>query len=235
MTILQVAQKVALYTGLEVPSVLFSNTSRTWVEMQVIINDCVRQILDEYDWQALKKTHTLVGDGVTEDFPMPADYDRMVRDAHMWTNFMTFWPGQQVNSVDSWLAFEESGFFSTPVPLWIIFDDLFHVRPVMSAPEELKFFYVSNYLVKDAGSSTGTATDFTADTQSFVLDERLLTRCVVYNWKQAKGLDYAADLQQYENDMAYAIGKDKGPRIIQEGRNRRLGWFGGWPFAGTWT
>jgi hypothetical protein len=236
LTVLSVAQKVALYTGLEVPSVLFTNTSRTWLEMQVIINDCVKQILDEYDWQALKKVATITGDDIEEDFPMPDDFDRMVRDADMWTNFMPFWNGQQVQDVNSWLAMEESGFFAAAVPLWIIFDNLFHVRPVLGAGSTLKYFYVSSYLVKETPSAAGTATDFTADTQSFVLDERLLTRCVVYNWKQAKGLDYAADLQQYENDMAYAIGKDKGPRRIQEGRGQRLGgWPSGWPFSGQWS
>jgi len=236
MTVLQVIQRASLRLGLEVPSVFFTNTTRTWLEMQVLVNDCARQILDEYDWQALKKVATIVGDDVSEDFDMPVDYDRMVRDAHMWTNFQMFWNAQQVGSVDSWLAMEESGFFAAAVPLWIIFNNQFHIRPVLTVPDTLKYFYISRFIVKDQGSSVGTAEDFTADSQSFVLDERLLTHCVVYNWKQAKGLDYSADLQQYDDDMAYAIGKDKGPRVIQEGRGNRLGaWQGGWPFTGQWS
>jgi hypothetical protein len=236
MSVLQVAQRAALRCGLEVPSVFFTNQTRTWQEMQVLVNDCARQILDEYDWQALKKVATITGDGVLTEFPMPDDYDRMVRDAHMWTNFTPFWNAQQVSSVDSWLAMEESGFFSMVVPVWIIFGNLFHVRPALDTPDTLKYFYVSKFVVSDAGSPVGISETFTADTQSFVLDERLLTHCLVYNWKMAKGLDYSADLQQYEDDMAYAIGKDKGPRVIQEGRGTRVGaWQGGWPFNGTWT
>jgi hypothetical protein len=225
MTVLQVIQRTALRVGLEVPSVFFTNQTRTWQEMQVLVNDCAKQILDEYDWQALKKVHTITGDGVAEDFPMPDDYDRMVRDAHFWTNFMPFWNAQNVGSVDSWLAMESANFFAMVVPMWII-----------SAADTLKFFYISNYVVKNSPAAAGTAAEFTADTQSFVLDERLLTHCLVYNWKQAKGLDYSADLQQYQDDMAYAIGKDKGPRIITEGRSSRLGnWQGGWPFSGQWS
>lgn len=236
MSVLQVAQRAALRCGLEVPSVLFTNTSRTWQEMQVLVNDCARQILDEYDWQILKKVATITGDGVETSFNMPADYDRMVRDAHMWTNFTPFWNAQQVGSVDSWLAMEESGFFAMVVPLWIIYGGQFHVRPPLDAPDTLKYFYVSNYIVKNSVGAAGTAETFTADTQSFVLDERLLTHCLVYNWKMAKGMDYSADLQQYEDDMAYAIGKDKGPRVIQEGRGTRVGsWQGGWPFSGQWS
>lgn len=236
MSVLQVAQKAALRLGLEVPSVLFTNTTRTWLEIQLMVNDCAQQILDEYDWQALKKVHTIQGDGTAEDFPMPADYDRMVRDAHMWTNFMPFWNAQNVGSVDSWLAMESSNFFAMVVPMWIIFNNEFHVRPSLAATDTLKFFYVSNYIVKDDGSTVGTVTEFTADTQSFVLPERLLTHCLVYNWKMQKGMDYSADLQQYEDDMAYAIGRDKGPRIITEGRGTRMGsWQGGWPFSGQWS
>lgn len=236
MTVLNVIQRTALRVGLEVPSTVFTNTTRTWQEMQVLVNDCAKQMLDEYDWQALKKVNTITGDDVSEDFPMPVDYDRMVRDAHMWTNFMPFWNAQQVSNVDSWLAMEESNFFALAVPLWIIFDNRFHVRPILTTPDTLKFFYVSNYIVKDSGSSVGTATEFTADDQSFVLSERLLTHCLVYNWKMQKGMDYSADLQQYEDDMAYAIGADKGPRVIQEGRGMRVGsWQGGWPFSGQWS
>jgi hypothetical protein len=184
----------------------------------------------------LKKVATITGDGILTEFPMPEDYDRMVRDAHMWTNFTPFWNAQQVSNVDSWLAMEESGFFSMVVPVWIIFANLFHVRPALDVPDTLKYFYVSKYVVSDNGSPVGISETFSADTQSFVLDERLLTHCLVYNWKMAKGLDYSADLQQYEDDMAYAIGKDKGPRVIQEGRGTRVGaWQGGWPFNGTWT
>jgi hypothetical protein len=175
MTVLQVAQRAALRCGLEVPSVFFTNQTRTWQEMQVLVNDCARQILDEYDWQALKKVATITGDGVLTEFPMPDDYDRMVRDAHMWTNFTPFWNAQQVSSVDSWLAMEESGFFSMVVPVWIIFGNLFHVRPALDTPDTLKYFYVSKFVVSDNGSPVGISETFTADTQSFVLDERLLT------------------------------------------------------------
>lgn len=234
MTILQVVQKAALYLGLEQPSVFYTNTTRTWQEMQVVVSDCVKQILEEYDWQALKKTATILGDDVSEDFDMPADYDRMVRDAHMWTNFMTFWPGIQVGSVDTWLAMEEVGFFASPVPLWIIFDNMFHVRPVMGIGDHLSYFYISKYLVANSGSSVGIADEFTEDSQSFVLSERLLRLCIVYNWKMLKGMDYASDLQTYEDYASYLIGKDKGPRIIREGRGQRIGWFGNWPFSGTW-
>lgn len=236
MTILQIVQRTALRVGLETPSVFFTNQARTWQEMQVLVNDCVRQILDEYDWQALKKVATITGDGTATSFDMPVDYDRMVRDAHMWTNSTPFWNAQQVGSVDSWLAMEESGFFSMVVPLWIIYAKQFHIRPALDTPETLKYFYISKYLVSNEGSPVGVAEEFTADTQSFVLEERLLTHCLVYNWKMQKGMDYSADLQSYEDDMAYAIGKDKGPRVIQEGHGSRFrSWQGGWPFNGTWS
>lgn len=235
MSVLTVVQRASLRLGLAVPTTLFTDTSRTSQELQVLVNDCALQILDEYDWQALKQVATITGDGVTTDFPMPSDFKRMVRDAHMWTNFMPFWNAQQVSNVDSWLAMEESGFFAMIVPMWIIFNNLFHVRPALTVPDTLKYFYVSSYIVKDQGSNVGTAAEFTADTQSFVLNERLLTHCLVYNWKMAKGMDYSADLQQYEDDLSYDIGSDKGPRVIQEGRGTRVGaWQGGWPFSGVW-
>lgn len=235
MTVLQVAQAAALRCGLEVPSVFYNNTSRTFVELQNVVNDCAKQILDEYDWQLLKKVHTITGDGETAEFDMPSDYKRMGRDAHMWTNFMPFWNGQQVGSVDSWLAMEESEFFAAAVPMWIIYQNKFHVRPVLRDGDTLKFVYISNKIVANAGSPAPAAASFSQDDQSFVLSERMLTNCVVYNWKMRKGMDYAADLRQFGDDFSYAVGSDKGPRIIQEGRGSRFGsWQGGWPFSGRW-
>lgn len=234
MTILSVVQKAALYLGLEVPATFYTNTGRTWQEMQVIVSDCVSEVLMEYDWQAVKKIATITGDGVQTEFDMPADYGRMVRDAHMWTNFFVFWPGVQVQSVDSWLAMEEVGFFATPVPMWIIFGNKFHIRPALGSGETLRYFYISNFVVKNAGSDIGTNSGFTLDTQSFVLDEDLLRLCIVYNWKMRNGQDYASDLQAYEDHKSYLIGQDKGPRVIVEGRSQRMGAFGNWPFAGQW-
>lgn len=236
MTILQVIQQASSVLGLEIPSTLFTQTTRTAVEIQYMVNFCAKQLLDEYAWERLKKVDTLIGDGTNEDFDLPADYDRMIVDGHFWSNFMPFWNGVQIQSVDEWLAMEASGFISLVVPCWIIYGGQIHVRQPLGPTQTLKYFYVSNLIVRSNGNTSpvGDKATFTEDTDSFIIDERVLRTCFIYNWKLAKGFDYSAELSEFQSAFAYAVGKDKGPRVIREGRaNRGWGWGSPWPFGGT--
>lgn len=207
MTVLDVVKSAALRTDLDVPSVVFASTDRTMMEVGDMLNTCARQILDEYDWQALKKIGTLTGDGTVEEFDLPADYDRMTRDARLWTESAPHWNVGQI-SPEGWLALD-NGMNLSWRSLWTIFGSKLHIRTAPYADQDIRFFYISNAIVNGTDPQ-----QFTADTDSFVLDERLLKLCFVWNWRKQKGFDYAADLQEYQDALAYAIGKDKGPRRI---------------------
>jgi len=209
MTVLSTVQSACSVLGLEIPSVLFTNTTRTWVEMQNLVNFCAKQLLEEYDWQRLKKIATVTGDGTLLAFPLPDDYDRMVKDANLWGPTFTFYPSQQVSDVNTWLQLEV--YSPEPwEPRWSLFGGNLNIMPVLEAATELKFFYVSNLIVKS--DTTPDQTEFKADTDSFVLDERLLDLCIRYVWKKTKMLDYAAELQDYETALSKAMFKDTGAR-----------------------
>ncbi len=213
MTVLDVVRSAATRMDLEIPSALFVTQDRTWVEVADQVNTCARQILEEYDWERLKKIAVINGDGVTEDFNLPSDYDRMTRDARLWDQTSPWWNVGQVTS-EAWLALEEDSNLSWRA-LWTIFGGQMHIRSAPQAGQNIKYFYITNALVNGANS-----TAFTADSDSFVLDERLLKLSLIWNWRKNKGYDYASDLQEYQEALSYAIGKDKGPRRIYEGSNR---------------
>ena len=238
MTVLSVVQQASSVLGLAIPSTLFSQTDRTSVEIQYMINFCAKQLLDEYAWERLLKRHVLIGDAVTEAFDLPADYDRMTVASHFWSNQMPFWNGVQIGSLDEWIAIEATGFIAMVTPIWIIFGGQIHVIQPLGTGETLTYPYVSNLIVRSQGSTSpvGDKPEFTEDTDSFIIDERVLRTCFVYNWKLAKGFDYSSELQELQNAFSYAVGKDKGPRVIREGVSNRL-WAGlggsPWPFGGT--
>lgn len=205
MTVLSVVKDAATYLGLEIPSVLFTNTGRTWVEMQSVVNDCARQILDEYDWQRLKKVATITGDGVLTSFPLPTDYDRMVMGANLWGPNFTYYPTQQVTDFNRWIEIQ-SWAIDTWDQRWALFGGTLNILPALPSTETLTFGYISTSIVN------GSQPEFTADTDTFTLDERLLKLCVIWNWKAKKGQDYAGDLQMYEDELARARFKDPGSR-----------------------
>jgi hypothetical protein len=69
-------------------------------------------------------------------------------------------------------------------------------------------------------SSGSAKAAFTADDDTFVLDERLLTLDCIWRWKAQKGLEYAEHMQNAEIARSKAISDDKGPRILVQGRRR---------------
>lgn len=222
MTVLSVIKDVALLVDLEQPSVVYSSTDRTWLEMGAMANTCARQILEEYDWQRLIKTATLTGDGALTAFSLPADYDRMVRDANLWGPTWTFYPSQQVGDFNQWLQLQSYA-IETWEPRWAVFGGNLNIMPVMANGETLNYGYISNAIVNGADS-----TQFTADTDTFVLDERLLKLSMIWNWKKAKGFDFQAEAAEYSEAIGRARFKDKGAhQTIYSGRSTRY-----WPNVG---
>lgn len=205
MTVLSSIQAASLSLGLEVPSVVFTNTNRTWIEMRALVNECARQILEEYDWSRLKKIATVTGDGTALGFALPDDYDRMVKDANLWGEQWTFTPSQQVVDFNRWLELQSYA-IETWQQHWSVFGGSLNVMPVMPSGEVLRYGYVSNSIVN------GSQPEFTADDDTFTLDERLLKLSIIWNWKKSKGQDYAAELQEYEDAMSRARFKDPGSR-----------------------
>lgn len=213
MTILDVVKSVAAVVDIDIPSVVYSSTDRTMIEMGVMANTCARQILEEYDWQRLKKIATITGDGVSTTFPLPADYDRMVKDANLMGRDFTFRAHQQITDSNQWLELQTYEIPSWE-PRWSLFGGSFNILPALGNTLTLQYFYISNWIVN------GTQTEFTADTDTFVLDERLLRLCMIWNWKAQKGQEYSNELQDYQEAMSRATFKDPGTRQAITGYSR---------------
>lgn len=219
MTVLDIVKQAVLVLDLDQPSVLFSSTDRTWLEMAQMVNTCVKQILEEYDWQRLIKTATITGDGVSLSFPLPADYDRMVKDANLWTPTYTYYPSQQVQDFNLWLQMQ-SWAIETWQPRWMLYGGNLNVMPVLPTGDTLAYGYISNALVSGADTSK-----FTADTDNFVLDDELLRLSIIWNWKKAKGYDFQAEAAEYAEAINRARFKDVGARqTIISGRGSGRSW-----------
>lgn len=205
MSVLSCVQDASLSLGLPYPSVLFSSTERTWQQVQSAVNECARQILESYDWQKLKKVAVINGDGASTSFPLPNDYDRMVKDANLWSQNYTWYPSQQIADVNQWLQMETWS-IEPWEPRWSLFGGNLNIRPTLSTGQTLQYFYISNWVVN------GSAEKFTSDSDIFTLDERLLTLCLIWNWKKQQGQDYASELAEYEEALGRATWKDTGAR-----------------------
>jgi len=216
MTALSVVQAVCPFIGVDVPSAVFSSTTREHVELKAVANDVADMIAKAHPWQLLTTLKTHTGDGSTEDFDLPDDYDWMPDSNQVWTSDNNQ-PLCKVMDVNAWLGQIVRDF--DPVPgNWIIYGDQIHIRAALGSGITAKYFYQSNlYVDPVSGSNTST---FSLDTDTFRLSERLLKLGVIYRWKQLKSQPYTQEMDDFENLKEKLIARDKGATILKQGAMR---------------
>lgn len=200
---------------------LFTGTDAFQIKMQAIISEAILDIAQQHDWLALTKQCTLTTDGQTADFDLPADYGRMLvkSDVHssIWSvNY------QAAKDLDEWTQLQR--FMPSTIPgYWIIYGGQMHLMPAPRINENPCFWYIASNLVR--GDDGTLKPQFTTDSDAFLLDEQLLVLAMIWRWKQAEGLDYAEDMQNYEVRLSQIATKDHGSKPIRSSRNglSRLG------------
>lgn len=215
MALLSVCQDVALTVGVEVPTVVAAGTTRTARELLSLANGMAQRIAyDSRDWSALKTLATFTGDGVLTQFALPTDYKRMLKDTRLLSSTAPHYPLTHYPSSDDWLALQAQG-YTPPFGGWTIIGSNVQVSPALANAATIKFYYLSKYPVT---ASTGqvTKTEFSADTDLFRLDERLLKLGMIWQWKANKGAPYAEDMATFEDALANVAGADRGSLALRD-------------------
>jgi hypothetical protein len=208
-TVLQIVQDACTKIGIEQVTELFSSTERTHVELRQALIEAADKIVRAHDWQALKTLVNHTGDGTTTEFAKASDFLRMPKDGQIWS---TKWeaPLEHIDP-ETWLNLDIRE-FDLVYGTWTLFGDNFVYKPALASDETARFFYVSRNKCAD---SLGTAKEtFTADDDTFRLDDRVLELVFIWTWRQQKQLDYAEDMATAEIALSRAISDDKGARIL---------------------
>lgn len=213
MAILQAMQSAALRLISRKPAGFFGASGTFEQELCDWVNEVAQDIAKYQDWQALQKTFTVTGNGSATEFDLPADYDRMNLDAAVQDLRNWVWGYFAFSDINSFLFEEARGF--TPYPGgWIIYGNKLRFSPAPPS-SGATFPYIGNSL---AQASDGTPkVQFTADTDTFALPERLLTLGLVWRWRENKKLDASGDQEAFIKALDEYAAKDRGSRIIRFG------------------
>lgn len=215
---LEIVQDAATKLGLAQPQILFGSTDRTAIELREALIEASDKILHAHDWQLLRVLQTHIGDGTTTDFSIPPDYLQMTSDAQVWSNRLLH-PLQQITPED-WLHLDTRN-YDIATGTWTIYGGDFVYRPALAAGENARFWYISNKVC--ASSDGGTKAQFTADDDTFRLDDRVLELVLVWLWRSQKGLDYSEDMASAELALSRAIKRDRGARILTQRSRGSIG------------
>jgi hypothetical protein len=208
LSLLTVVRQVCPVVGVLLPTSVFSGiaSNRTMQEMLVCANEIAQRIATDYrDWTRLRKSATLVGDGVTAAFNLPADYRRMQKDGHVWRSIDSKQPMRFVPDTDEWFQRRNAN-EADAWGEWTLYGGKIHIHPVMPVGQSARFTYLDKNCIALAGGGFGE--EFLADDDSFVLNERLLRLGMIWDWKAKKGSPYAEDLSTFEDAIRTAMGYD---------------------------
>ena len=217
MTILTVIQD-ACTSGIALakPNSVIGSSAREHLELAALAQEVADMIVTSHEWQVLKRIATITGDGSTEDFDFPTDYDRMLDKSQLWTSTLEA-PLSPISDSDEWLGLDVQS-FDFVVNAWTIYGGQVHIKPALASAATAKYWYVSNLAITDSGATN--IAEFTDDADTFRLSERLLKLGLIYKWREMKGLPYAENMADYEDLKAKLIARDKGSRIMRLGSPR---------------
>jgi hypothetical protein len=216
MSVLQVIKDVCATVGVLLPQSVFSGIAgnRTMQEMLSLANEMAQRIAyDNRDWQTLRASTTIVGDGVAESFALPENYKRLMLTSNLWrgtyTEPMTF-----VADHDEWIRHNRADGWDSAIGggSWTFSGGRLYLMPVLALDEVVSFAYLDKNCV--ALASGGYGDRFIADGDSFRLDERLLKLAMIWQWKAQKGSPYAEDMGTYGDALAVAMGHDQPAPIL---------------------
>jgi len=214
MTIYTVVRDVCAAVGVMVPNSVFASldSNRTMQEMVSLADEMAQRIAyDTRDWTALKVTQTYTGNGTQTDFPLPANFKRLLLTSSVWSSVNTQAPLLFIPDADEWMQRRLRGYAQTPNE-WTMMGGKMLIYPAMGVGTTASFVYLDRNCVTLA--SGGYGDHFVNDGDSFRLDERLLKLGMVWQWKAQKGSPYAEDMGSYSDALANAMGHDSPAPII---------------------
>lgn len=226
MAILAALQSASLRIAGQRPASFFGSSELLAQELADLSNEVANDICQYQDWQKLTKVHNITGDGSAEEYDFPADYSRQLLNADMQDLESWAWGYQHITDINDFLFQKQRGMILTP-GAWIIYGGQMHFTPAPSG--DASFPYISkNYAIDSATLNPKAA--FDADTDEFILEERLLTLGLIWRWREMKGLGFAGDQEAFTKALDEYASKDTGSKVIRWGGtifNRR----GPWPWV----
>ena len=219
MTVLAALQSAALRLAGRRPQTFFDASGQLEQELCELVNEVAQDIAQYTDWQQLIRLHTIVGDGATSEFPLPDDYGSFpikgdVQDYTTWA-----WGYHHYTDLDTFL-FDQARNFNALPGGWIIYGDLMRFSPVPGETVQARFPYLTKNIVR--AFSTVPKEEFTADDDTFLLPERLLTLGLVWRWRENKGLASTGDQEAYIKALDDYAAKSKGPVVIRRNGARHF-------------
>lgn len=231
MSLLTIVSDMMGRLGKTKPANVFANADPGVQQMISLLQDIGDELAERNFWQSLNIQGKITADGETHLFPLPNGGASAFSSgfspgfgSSSQVMFGGLSPGLKLQStlfpmipvVGPVTNEQMNALRAFPVapiqPVWRIIEGYFDFYPIPALGEVYNYnFYSSNWVLTAAGNWTGR---WTADTDTSLIDEKILTRGLEWRYLASKGLDYAEAFRRYEDSINRADGRQDSNREV---------------------
>jgi hypothetical protein len=228
MTLLTVVQDASDMLMQPRNAIVFGGSDPEAKLFTVLLKQVGRDLVEAHDWTDLQATESFTCGSSNAQTSQPATgFLRLQSGTEMWNNTRD----QVIKGPTSSQEWSELivRVVSTYPQRWRIINGDLHIYAPESG-DTIRYEYVHNKWVYQAGSTSSQSASLSADSDTFIFDEQLLTLGLVWRWKKAKGFDYAEEMLDYGRYLESKIRNDRGGTVtISTDRPKRMSMPGQWP------
>jgi len=200
---LSIAQAVARDSGFSVPATLIGNSDDTASMLLALLNKSGKALAG-YPWQVLQKEYTFATVASTASYALPTDYG-WIDNNTLWDR-TNLWKDRGSISPQEWQAYKSGIVATTPRSRFRVKLGRIFIDPTPSAVATLAFEYLSNQWCWDGVSVY--ANNFVTDTYVSLIDEYLLELDVTWRFLARKGMAYAEEKAEADDQIWQSLAQD---------------------------
>lgn len=209
MTLLETVQEFCDRTSLERPTLVVASSDDQVRQIKALANEVITDITKRGESWPLLQKQALFNTVAAEQQGLmttvaPYGYQYVIEDSlyDRTERRPLFGPRNAPRWQESEALPQTGPFYS-----YRIWQGYFYLQPTPPAGHQIAFEYASDFAIKAVDGVTWKKR-FTADSDSFALDEDLLLLGLRWKWKKEKGLSFATEKLDYESVLAQAMGND---------------------------
>jgi len=217
MSLLTIAQNFCQRTGLPVPTFVIGSTDAQVIQILALLNEVLEDLVDRATWSALTEETTFVTTAGEDQGAMttiaPKGFSRVLQETIF--NRTLRLPIYGPMRAEQWQALKALP-TTGPFYKYRIRGGRLLFNPVAVAGHTCAFEYASTWIVLALDGTTRRSA-FAADTDTTLLDEKLILAGLRWKWRSEKGLDYAEEFRRYEELVNNASGRDATKPVLNMG------------------
>lgn len=200
MSFLTICQELAKSVGLESPDLVITSPKREWAEAVVMSNAVGDEIARRVDFGVLRKSTTLVGDGVTQAYTLPNDFSRII-------------PGIGVQSAGATVRPLTNAEWASLAPVvgvpryFLLEARNITLWPFMAGAASATVRYQSRNWCGNGSNK------WASDSDVALVDEELMVKGLIVHWRRQKGMPYEDYEAEYEAALTAIARFDDRSRI----------------------